>query len=358
MDRRSVSGVLSRWAGWCALAAVSLALVVGCATPVKEMMASPPSKTGGEMILRAAAIENEDPYAAGWAAANRLKRQMEGVRPHVVIVAECFEDRARKERALRGVCSVFPRAIVFGGATYGSFTQAGCGVENSIAVLGIGGEGISVSAALERPLGVAGLTLDKDRAEIDQRLRGAGARLAGKLRRTPKDRLLVVIADAHSPKNAPLVEGVQEAVGKDFPITGGAVNKNAGQTFVYFQGRMFEDSAIALMLSGDFKVSLAGRQAKENKKVIATAKEAAAEALKGLKAKPFAALAFDCAGRKGKLDKIEDELAAMQEAIGKDLPLFGCYCAGEIGPADRALKKAGVLSSGVGWHVMFTIVGR
>ena len=32
-------------------------------------------------------------------------------------------------------------------------------------------------------------------------------------------------------------------------------------------------------------------------------------------------------------------MAAIQKAIGKDLPLFGCYCAGEIGPLDPVMKR-------------------
>ena len=166
------------------------------------------------------------------------------------------------------------------------------------------------------------------------------------------------MADAHSPKNQFLLEGAQEVMGKDFPITGGSANKNAGQTFVYFQGQIYSDGAIALMLSGDFNVSLSGRQARENAKVISPAAESAAEAMNGMKSKPFSVLAFNCAGRKGKLDNIVDELAAIQSVIGNDIPLFGSYCAGEIGPADIAEKDPDALSSGVGWHVMFTVLGR
>ncbi|MHC4889787.1 MAG: hypothetical protein ACYTEO_10055 [Planctomycetota bacterium] len=48
----------------------------------------------------------------------------------------------------------------------------------------------------------------------------------------------------------------------------------------------------------------------------------------------------------------------MQSVIGNDIPLFGAYCAGEIGPADITKKDSAVLSSGVGWHVMFTVLGK
>ena len=51
-------------------------------------------------------------------------------------------------------------------------------------------------------------------------------------------------------------------------------------------------------------------------------------------------------------------MKAMQKELGTETPLFGCYCAGEIGPADTAEKNEKVLSSGVGWHVMFTVLAK
>jgi small ligand-binding sensory domain FIST len=112
------------------------------------------------------------------------------------------------------------------------------------------------------------------------------------------------------------------------------------------------------MLSGNFNVSLSGRKAQDNDHVIRSARDGAAAALASLEGQPVAALAFNCAGRRGKLDRPEDELAAIQQALGKNLPLFGCYCAGEIGPVDSSESDPNALSGGVGWHVMFTIIGR
>ena len=126
---------------------------------------------------------------------------------------------------------------------------------------------------------------------------------------------------------------------------------------MYFDGKARPDSAVALLLAGDFRVSLAGRQANENDAVIATAKQGAEEALAKTDGQPFALLAFNCAGRRSKLKKYEDELAAMQAAIGKQMPLFGCYCAGEIGPVD-VVDKGDALSGGAGWHVMVTVFSK
>jgi hypothetical protein len=329
--------------------------VVGCASAT---VSTPPAVPGGAIVVRVASSENEDAGAAGAAAAGLLEERMGDTAPRVVLFVECFEDEVQKQRAFDAVREAFPGTIVVGVATYGSFSQEGCRELDAVSLLGIGGEGVAATAVLEESLGVAELTVAENEEEIRDRLHAAGERMARWLPRTPEDRLLIVLADAHSPKNGYLVEGIQKVLGPAFPVTGGSANKNAGQTFVYFGDRMYRDSAVALLLSGDFAVSLAGRRAQENAKVIATAREAMVEAVEKAEAKPLAVLAFDCAGRKGKLENTEDELGAMKEALGADIPLFGCYCAGEVGPADVAEAKAGVLSSGVGWHVMVTVLAR
>ncbi|MBW7990420.1 MAG: hypothetical protein FVQ84_10450 [Planctomycetes bacterium] len=334
---------------------ICVMLFAGCA--VNETYVSSDAKSGGSIVTSVASSQNADPFQAGKQAAETLREQMGQVQPHTVVLTECFEDEAQKRRVLKGVCAVFPKDIVFGFSTYGSFAQEGCLDLDSVSLLGIGGRGIATAAALRRNLGIAGLTMEENEDELSRRLRTGGAELTDRLYRGPDDRLLLIMADAHSPKNQFLLEGAQEVMGRDFPITGGSANKNAGQTFIYFQGQMYSDSAIALLLSGDFDVSLSGRQARENAKVISSAAESAAEALNGMKSKPFSVLAFNCAGRKGKLNNIADELAAIKSVIGNDIPLFGAYCAGEIGPADVAGKETTV-SSGVGWHVMFTVLGR
>ncbi len=204
---------------------------------------------GGSVILRTVLVEdeNEQPMAAGAAAARQLMAAIGDAPLKAVLVSECFEDRELKEDLLRGVCSVIPKDRVFGSSTYGSFTQQGTAGFDSVCLLGIAGDGISVSATLVTEMGVSKLTFEESEGLIKERLNAAGKSLAGKLRRTEHDRLLVLLADAHSPKNQHLVEGVQQVVGGDFPVTGGSANKNAGQTFVYFQGVAHADSAVALM---------------------------------------------------------------------------------------------------------------
>jgi len=320
----------------------------------------PLTQPDGGIVVRVVMVQDDDgdPAAAGKAAAGTLLKAMDGVPPKAVIVSECFEDEENKRKLLSGVCAVVSPDIVFGGATYGSFTQSGCADFDSVCLLGIGGEGIGVSAGLVTEMGTAKLTVAEHQAEITDRLHAAGKTLAEKLTRTELDRLLILIPDAHSPKNQYLVEGTQQVLGPQFPITGGSVNKNAGQTFVYHRGKPYQDSAVAILLSGTFDVSLSGRVAKDKDAVIRTAGEGAREAWVQPGGKALAVLAYNCAGRRGKLDNAAEELASIQNEIGREVPLFGCYNAGEIGPLDFTEKRSDALCGGSGWHVMFTVLRR
>jgi hypothetical protein len=333
-----------------------IAISISVSTTVEERRLG----AADDIMFRVVMVEDqkEDPAAAGKSAATALLEAMDGAPLKAVIVSECFEDREYKEQLLSGINSVLPPEVVMGGATYGSFTQDGCTDFDAVCLLGLGGEGLMVSKNLVTDMGTSQLALEEHEELIAERLRRAGKQLAAGLTRHPTNRLLILIADAHSPKNQYLVEGVQQVVGKDFPITGGCANKNAGQTFVYYGGKSYEDSAVALLLSGDFQVSLSGRQANLGDEVVRTAREGARDALAAAAGRPIAVMAFNCAGRRSKLQRYEDELAATQEALGKQLPLFGCYCAGEMGPIDDEETSPDAFCGGSGWHVMFTVVSR
>lgn len=358
---RSVRGHVG-WAAILAAAAMVGAMATGCGKSAGPESAKPPdlADPAKGIVFGVGASADADPMVAGCIAATAAADALGGAPVKLVLVSECFEDRDPKAKVLEGVTSVFPPETVFGSATYGSFTQEGVWTGESVAVLAIGGPGIDAASACRTDLGTASLTPAENMPEIEKRLRAAGAELAAKLPKGDKGRLMIILADAHSPKNGPLVEGIQQVTGPDFPLAGGSCNKNAGQSFIYYRGKMLSDAAAGLMLSGDFQVALAGRQAKENQAIIATAEAAGREALQRLaarNARPALALAFDCAGRKGRLQNVADERAAMRRALGEQLPLFGTYNAGEIGPADLGGGKPAAVSCGVGWHVMFALVG-
>ena len=307
-------------------------------------------------VFETSMAEDENAFKAGQAAARKLHSKLKGATPKAIIVHECFEDEAQKADVLKGAASIFPKKILYGGSAYGMYTQDGVLDIDAVSMLASGGD-VGVDIALVDHMGAAGLSLETQKDQLVTALHRGGKNLAQRLPKTKDKTLLILISDAHSPKNQYLLDGVQEVVGKTLPITGGSVCKNAGQNFVFYQGRLTQDSAIAILLTCELKVSQVGRQAKSNDQVISTAREGAATAMKPIKDKPAALLAFDCGGRMGKLDRLEDELAAIQASVGKDIPLYGCYCAGEFGPADTegASTKTPV---GVGWHIMVSLLGN
>ncbi len=71
--------------------------------------------------------------------------------------------------------------------------------------------------------------------------------------------------------------------------------------------------------------------------VIRGAHEAARQALKSLGgAKPEAIIMFSCVGRKMVLGRrVQEEVNAVRECIGRDVPIVGFYTYGEIGPIDK-----------------------
>ncbi len=329
------------------LATIALALWLPAGTAVADP------------VIQTAMAENEDGFKAGQTAAQQLKTKLGGVAPKVVIVTECFEDQAQKAAVLKGVASVFPKDLIYGGAVYGMYTQDGVLDIDAVSCAAIGGD-IKVTTATVTKMGAAGLSLETQKDELASALHKGGVKLAKQLSGLRDATMMILIGDAHSPKNQFLLDGVQEVAGKRLPVTGGSICKNAGQTFVFSKGEMHADSAIAILLKADLKISQAGRQAKSNEEVVSTAKEGAASALKSLGGKPAAVFAFDCGGRMGKLDRLEDELEAIQSSVGKDVPIYGAYCAGEFGPADTrdAADKDDRTSIGRGWHIMLSILGK
>ncbi len=123
------------------LSLICVVLFTGCA--VNETYVSSGSQPGGSIVTSVASSQNIDPFQAGKQAAEALQEKMGQVQPHTVVLTECFEDEAQKKRVLKGVCSVFPKDIVFGFSTYGSFAQQGCLDLDSVSLLGIGGRGIA-----------------------------------------------------------------------------------------------------------------------------------------------------------------------------------------------------------------------
>jgi hypothetical protein len=316
-------------------------------------------KPGGNITVATAMGKpgaGEDAYTAGRIAAENLKAEMKGKEPHVVILTECFAEKADKEKVAKGVASVFGKDKVIGLSSYGFYTRHGVQDREAVALLALGGDGISVRTAFVPKLNSTGLNLENDEPALKAALGAAGRKLAEQLPVNDGSRLMIVLADTHSPKNQLLLDGIQEIVGMQFPITGGSVNKNAGMNWIHWRGGLYADAAVALMIDGNMAIVQNGAQAKDNQAVLETAEKVASVMVN---VDPMLFLAFDCAGRKGKLDDINDEQRAIINGVDKNLPqgthkpeIFGMWCAGEFGCPEDSFRKP----VGRGWHIMGTLL--
>ena len=88
-----------------------------------------------------------DAFAAGRHAAESLKTKLNGVEPHVVIITECFAEKADKAKVAKGVASVFGKDKVVGISAYGFYTRDGVADRNAVALLALGGDDIAVRTA-------------------------------------------------------------------------------------------------------------------------------------------------------------------------------------------------------------------
>jgi hypothetical protein len=341
------------------LIGLGLFLTAGCATVNKSALMTSPAKIGGDVIFKTAMAENEDAYAAGSEAAQQLSDRLAGTVPHAIIMLDCFDSPELKEDAIQGVASVFGADVIFGGAVYGMYTQDGAMDTDAVSLLALAGEGLQVQAVLTETMGASRLSAETENDQLVAALNAGGVVLATQLQNPADSDLVILMGDAHSPKNQFLLDGFHSVAGEEVSVTGGSISKNDGLNSVCYRGKMYPDSAIAIVLKGDLSIGQSGRLAKSNDQVISTAKEGAQSALKELDGKkPVAILAYDCAGRMGKLDNLSDEVEVIQTVVNPSVPIFGTYCAGEFGAADTTIGDTEAATVGRGWHVMFTALGQ
>ena len=346
------------------MTATTILVTAGCATAPQQPSAVS-GTTANRVVTATAWAKGSDAYAVGRIAAESLKLQLGGVEPHVVVLAECFEEKSDKAKAAKGVASVFGKDRIVGLATYGLYTREGVVERDGVGLLALGGNGISVRTAFVPKQNSVGL--EQESVELKDALGAVGRKLADQLPVTDRSRLMIVMADTHSPKNQLLLDGIQSVVGTQFPVTGGSVNKNPGMNFIHWRGGLYADAAVALMIDGSISVAQSGAQAKDNQAVLDTAKQVASALRDQSSRQEHLFLAFDCTGRKGKLENMDDGLNALKEGFGTkrldngnlktgiDPQIFGVWCAGEIGCAEDSPHPQQPI--GRGWHLMGTLIG-
>ena len=286
--------------------------------------------TAGGVRAQAFSVANgysasKDPTQAGTEAAAKAKEALGQQEAKLVLVFDSVGKGPQdKEAMLQGVGSVFDASIVYGCSAYAPITQE-CNT-GTVGVLAVAGD-IKATPAM---------------ADLEGGHEACGKKIGEALKAAVPDaggRVVLLFGACHVPKNDGLVKGLCSVLGEKFPVAGGAAKGD----LLYCQGKVLTGSNLGLLLTGDFKCSLATKNAPGNDKaqVIAVAGEAAAQAM-GQAKQAKLVFTFDCGGRRGQMGgEVDKELAVMKAAVG-DSPLFGFYGSGEIGPKDNDSPPCGV----------------
>jgi hypothetical protein len=274
-----------------------------------------------------------DAAKAGKAAAEQARKALGDTAARLVLVFDSYP-KGDKAKLLEGVAAVFDKTLIHGCSAEGPITEHGNPKGRSVGVCAIGGD-IEVAAACSP-------TIAKDH-------KAAGEAIGKALPKMANAKVVLLFGNCHIPSNKPLVEGVQSVRGKRVPIIGGS--SGGPSTDAYYQGEVRSDVAVGILLGGDFHLTVAARPGrKDNDEVIRTAVEATKTAKAGLGTKPALGIYFECAGRRRKIQKLSDELDALQDVLGKDLPLIGFYGTGEMGPGQ------GGVCTGFGYHAVCCLI--
>lgn len=358
---------------------------------------------------------NSDSFKAGQEACQAAVNEVGGSPNLIIIFSSVAFDQ---EKMLQGVNSVAGDAVVVGCSDSGEITTEGP-VKEYVAVMAVKSDQIKFTAGVGKGVGADAHKAGKQAAE--EVVKKANEKLS----------MFVMLPDGLTGNGAAIVRGLQEVLGKNFPIMGGSAGDDFKfqKTYQYYQDQVLHDTVVGLGFSGNFswgvgvrhgwepiglpmkvtksegailkeldnKTALKiyedyfGRRAEElikepiarmaytyplgmsvegspellirdvvianrkgeitcaaeiperseirlmlgdPEKAIKSAREAAEGALSQLKgSSPKLILIFDCMARNKLLGRRRpEEIVAVQEVLGKEVPLLGFYTYGEQAP--------------------------
>lgn len=374
-----------------------------------------------ETVVGVGTSNDANPKEAG---AQACKQAIEKVgNPELIIVFSSV--KYDQKEMLSGVREISKDIPLIGCSTAGEITLSGV-AEGSVAVMAI------QSDAIDFTIGKGG--------DLKSGVREAGAQLAKNITDSAKAEVncLLMLTDVLNGNGAEVVRGIQDVLGKDALIVGGAAGDDFlfKQTFEYYNDDISSSSVVGVGLSGSYGIGVGvrhgwmaigapmkatksegaivkeldgrpavsiyedyfGKKAEElreeplaklaityplgmsvegsdellirdpitvdaegaitcaaeipegsevrlmigsKEEAIAAAKDAAQKALAQLAGKtPRAIIVFNCIARRKLFGRYaSDEIATIQEVLGKDVPLIGFYTYGEIAPIGESVDK-------------------
>ena len=318
-----LSSVLSVFASHAALGA-GVCASVGNAVPVKD---------GRGKITDGAARD---------AAAAAVRQCVSGYatgRPRLIVVIE----NIRRTRAIAEGVRAAAGGVPFCGvntAGYASLSSRGFPSKDvpAISALAIGGDALDVQVKrVELPKITGAEYAWALKGEAMYRAAAEHARAGRELLQSfdrPRDgasQLLVVLGTLHNPRQTWFAVGVTANAPKELHVIGGA---GADFGSVYHEGASHSNSALGILISGEFSIGVAGEENARDipRQLAGVMKRAWSQVGSGT---PRLALYFGCASWHRQLDAQRETFA---DRLGETFPLFGQFCGGEIGRLDRGRK--------------------
>jgi len=212
------------------------------------------SQIQSEIVVGTGFSVNNSATTAATEASQQAKTQLGGTQADVVIIWDSvyggYYNQSVSQQILNTVINQFPGAVVCGqsdGSGYSGYTEDGITIDTtSICIIAIGGD---VTVKAEYVTGVRG---DMDQATLESK----GAELANKLVPLPSDlRMIIVMGVLHNPGMTYLSNGMKTVIPANSPVIGGASSDWGG--LVYASGSVHVESAIGIMLSGNFGANFA-----------------------------------------------------------------------------------------------------
>lgn len=189
--------------------------------------------------------KERDPFTASRDATLLAKLQLKQEKIDLILVFTSI--RYADDEIIRGIIQVVEDSSIIG-----------CSSAGLILSEGVEKEGVLILALKSTEIRF-GLGLCEDIISGQERLCGNEvARTAIKNFASYKRHLFMLISDGLIKNSSELIMGVQEILGKSFPLIGGASSDNLSfsKTYQYFQNRVLTNSAAGILWGGDMSFGL------------------------------------------------------------------------------------------------------
>lgn len=193
-----------------------------------------------------ASSRQPDSYLAGQEAARKALEKTGQQPPDLVLVFASV--RFDQEALLRGVISVTRNAPLVGCSTAGEILAEGP-ERRSVVLLAMRSNTLQIATGL-------GLDLN-----ANSRLAGQDAAGQAAQARLASPHGFLMFPDGLTGNVAEVIRGVQEILGRSFPIVGGSAADDFGfsKTYQYYQGKLYTNAVAGVLLTGPIALGIGAR---------------------------------------------------------------------------------------------------